>query len=239
VPVQRARDIDMYYEVHGAGAPLVLIGGLGNDLSEWEWMVEWCARTHRVLAFDNRGAGRTDKPDEPYSIEMMAGDTDALMDALGISGATVLGVSMGGRIAMELTLEHPQRVASLILVSTSAVAHPEVGLTRMDLLSVLAGLVFRGKYPQPRYAQSRQRQASRAYDCTDRLDEIRVPATIMHGRRDRICPLREAEQLRRGITGSQLVTFRGGHASFMLRERRWFLDSLTTALASHRPVRAS
>lgn len=239
MPVQRVHDIDMYYEVHGAGEPLVLIGGLGNDLSEWEWMVDWCARTHMVLAFDNRGAGRTDKPDALYSIEMMAGDTDALMEALGISGAAVLGVSMGGRIALELTLEHPVRVASLILVSTSAAAHPDVGLTRMDLLSGLAGLVLRGKYPQPRYAQSRQRQASRAYDRTNRLHEIRVPATIMHGRRDRIVPLREAEQLRRGIADSQLVIFRGGHAFFMFRERRWFLDSLNIAFASARPVRPS
>jgi 3-oxoadipate enol-lactonase len=237
VPVQRVRDIDMYYEVHGSGAPLVLIGGRGNDVSEWGWMVEWCARSHMVLAFDNRGAGRTDKPDSPYSIEMMAADTDQLMEALGISAATVLGVSMGGRIALELTLGHPQRVASLILVSTSAAVHPNPGLTRMDVLSLLAGLVFRGRHPQPRHAQSLQRQASRAYDCTNRLHEICVPTTIMHGRRDKVCPLREADQLRRNISGSQLVTFRGGHLFFMSGERRWFLDTLDAAFASGRAVR--
>jgi 3-oxoadipate enol-lactonase len=239
VPVQRVRDIDMYYEVHGTGDPLVLIGGLGSDISEWEWMVEWCARTHMVLAFDNRGAGRTDKPEAPYSIEMMAGDTDQLMEALGVSDATVLGVSMGGRIALELTLEHPQRVAGLILVSTSAAAHPNAGLTRTELLSVLAGLVFRGRYPQPRYAQSLQRQASRAYDCTNRLHEIRAPTTILHGRRDKVFPLQEAEQLRRGISDSQLVAFRGGHAFFTSGERRWFLDTLDAAFASGRAVPAS
>jgi 3-oxoadipate enol-lactonase len=237
VPIQRVGDIDMYYEVHGTGDPVVLIGGLGNDISEWEWMVQWCARTHRVLAFDNRGAGRTDKPDAPYSIEMMAGDTNALMEALGIAEATVLGVSMGGRIALELTLAHPERVARLILVSTSAAASPDTGLTRMEMLSVIGNLFFRGKYPQPRYAQSRQRQASRAYDCLDRLHEIHVPATIMHGRKDKIFPLRRAEELRRGIANSELVTFRGGHGFFIFKERKWFLDSVSTALGAGASVR--
>jgi 3-oxoadipate enol-lactonase len=237
MPVLRVRDIDMYYELHGAGDPLVLIGGLGNDISEWEWMVEWGARHHRVLAFDNRGAGRTDKPDTPYSIGMMAGDTDALMGELGITQATVVGVSMGGRIALALALDHPERVAGLILASTSASAHPDAGLTRMDLVSLVAGLIFRRRYPQPRYAQSRQRQASRAYDCTDRLHEIHVPTTIMHGRHDRIFPLREAEQVRRGIPNSLLVSFRGGHMFFMRRERRWFLDSVDAAFPADRPLR--
>jgi 3-oxoadipate enol-lactonase len=235
----RVGDVGIYYEIHGTGDPIVLIGGLANDLSEWEWMIQWCARTHQVLAFDNRGAGRTDKPDAPYSIEMMAADTDALMAALGISQATVLGVSMGGRIALELTLAHPERVARLILVSTSAAASPDTGLTRMEVLSVLGSLLFRGKYPQPRYAQSRQRQASRAYDCTDRLREIQVPTTIMHGRNDKIFALRCAEELRRGIANSQLVTFRGGHGFFMLRERAWFLDSVSAALDAGASVRTS
>ena len=237
MPIQRVGDIDMYYEVHGTGDPVVLIGGLGNDLSEWTWLIDRCARTHSVLAFDNRGAGRTDKPDAPYSIEMMAGDTDGLMEAVGIDRAIVLGASMGGRIALELTLEHPERVAELILVSTSASSRPDNGPTRMEMLSILGRLVFRGKYPQPHYAQSRQRQASRAYECTDRLHEIRVPTTIMHGRNDKIFRLREAEALRHGIPDSQLITFRGGHIFFMARERRWFLESVDEVLDAEPSVR--
>ena len=76
--------------------------------------------------FDNRGAGRTDQPDSPYSIEMMARDTVALMDALSNEHADILGISMGGRIALELTLTHPSRVRRLVLVSTSA-AEPGKG----------------------------------------------------------------------------------------------------------------
>ena len=185
---RRAGDIDMYYELHGSGEPLVIIGGLASDISQWGWLTDWCAQTSQVLAFDNRGAGRTDKPDAPYTIPMMADDTDALMEAVGMSHATVLGISMGGKIALDLALEHPDRVARLILVSTSASARPETPTSRMEMLSMLSSLVFRGKYPQPRYAFARQRQASRAYECTDRLDEIHVPTTILHGRKDRIVP---------------------------------------------------
>jgi 3-oxoadipate enol-lactonase len=230
VPVTRAGDIDMYYELHGAGEPLVLIGGLANDISQWEWLTAWCAQTHRVLAFDNRGAGRTDKPDVPYTIPMMANDTDALMGVVGMSQATVLGVSMGGRIALDLALEHPDRVARLILVSTTASARPEMSTSRMEMLSILSSMVFRGKYPQPRYAFTRQRQASRAYDCMDRLSEIHVPTTILHGRKDKIAPIDDAVEMRQGIAGSQMVTFSRGHLFFLVRERKWFLDSVATAL---------
>lgn len=236
MPIQRVDDIDMYYELHGTGDPVVLIGGLGNDITESERLIQWCAHANQVLAFDNRGAGRTDKPDIPYSIEMMAGDTAGLMEALGIRGATVLGISMGGRIAMELTLEHPELVARLVLVSTSAVARPDNGPTRMEMLRFLGRFIFRGKYPQPAYAQSRQSQASHVYECLDRLDEIHVPTTIMHGRNDFIFPLRHAEDIRHGIAHSQLVTFRGGHLFFMRKERKWFLDSVDAALTFGSPV---
>jgi pimeloyl-ACP methyl ester carboxylesterase len=109
----------------------------------------------------------------------------------------------------------------------------------MEMLSMLSSIVFRGKYPQPRYAFARQRQASRAYDCADRLDEIHVPTTVLHGRRDRIVPLRDAETMRRGITGSQLVTFGGGHLFFLVRERKWFLDTVASALAARSSLPAS
>ena len=226
MPVIHAGDIDMYYELHGSGDPMVLIGGLAQDISQWGWLTDWCAQTHHVLAFDNRGAGRTDKPDAPYSIPMMANDTDALMEGVGMAHATVLGISMGGRIALELALEHPERVARLILVSTRASARPEGQMSRTEILGLLSGLVFRGKHPQPRYAFNRQSEASRSYDCMDRLDEIRVPTTILHGRKDRIAPLRDAIEMRRGIAGSEMVTFSGGHLFFLRRERKWFFDSM-------------
>ena len=120
VPIVQVNDIAVYYEIHGSGTPLVLIGGLGADTTLHKGIIEGLAARHQVIALDNRGAGRTDKPDSAYTIEMMADDTAGLMDALSIPHAHVLGISMGGRIALELALSYPDRLDKLILVSTSA-----------------------------------------------------------------------------------------------------------------------
>jgi 3-oxoadipate enol-lactonase len=235
----RVGDIEMYHEVHGSGDPVVLIQGLAGDISESTWLTTWCATTHRVLSFDNRGAGRTDKPDVPYTIPMMASDTAGLMDVAGMSHATVLGISMGGRIALDLALNHPDRVGRLILVSTRASARPPGSTSRIDVLGILSSVMFRGKFPQPRSAFLRQQQASRSYDCMDRLGEIHVPTTILHGRKDRIVPIRDAERMRSGITGSQMVTFRGGHIFFAMRERPAFLASVAKAFTTELPAATS
>lgn len=95
MPTVQVNDIQVYYELRGEGQPLVLILGLAIDVSEVEPIIGWFAERYRVLAFDNRGVGRSDKPDIPYTIEMMAGDTLGLMDAVGIARANVLGISMG------------------------------------------------------------------------------------------------------------------------------------------------
>src|SRR5262249_13221507 len=87
MPSVQGGDIDVYYEIHGDGPPLVFIGGLGVDLTVFASVTSRLAHTFRVLTFDNRGAGRTDKPDAPYSIPMMAEDTIGLMNTLGIGRA--------------------------------------------------------------------------------------------------------------------------------------------------------
>ncbi len=108
-------DIKMYCVEAGAGEPLVLVMGLGGDHTAWGFQVPVLAERYRVIAFDNRGAGQTDQPDLPYTTRGMAEDTVGLMDALGIPRAHVCGVSLGGMIAQELALNHPDRVLSLQL----------------------------------------------------------------------------------------------------------------------------
>src|SRR5207244_9110172 len=101
MPTTRANDITINYEVHGDGAPLLLINGLADDLTSWAYQMEDLAARYRTIVFDNRGIGGTDKPPGPYTTAQMAADARGLVDELGIERAHVLGVSMGGMIAQE------------------------------------------------------------------------------------------------------------------------------------------
>jgi pimeloyl-ACP methyl ester carboxylesterase len=119
MPEISANGIKIHYEVHGKGDPLVLIAGLGYPTWQWHRMLPYLDQQLQVIAFDNRGVGGTDTPAGPYTAELLAADTAALMGALNIESAAVMGHSMGGFIAQELALSYPQKVSKLILSSTN------------------------------------------------------------------------------------------------------------------------
>jgi pimeloyl-ACP methyl ester carboxylesterase len=119
VATTRANGIEIYYEVHGEGPPLLLIMGLGANATAWWNQVPALSEQYRVIAFDNRGAGRSEKPSGVYSIAQMADDAAALMDALDMRSSHVFGMSLGGMIAQEYALRHPQRVQALVLGGTT------------------------------------------------------------------------------------------------------------------------
>ena len=120
MPKVKVNDIQIYYEVHGEGSPLLMIMGLSANLNWWDnRLTKALSEKLKLVMFDNRGAGRTSSSNREYTIKLFAGDAAGLMDALGIPKAHILGFSMGGMIAQELVLNHPLKVEKLVLCSTN------------------------------------------------------------------------------------------------------------------------
>lgn len=150
--------INIHYRSYGQGEPLLLIMGLGGNADWWgDEFLSPLGERFQVVAFDNRGAGRSGKPEGPYSIQQMASDAVGLMDHLGWDTANVLGLSMGGMITLELALDYPGRVRKIMLVCTTyggreqVLAEPEIyatlnmpreGLTEEDIARRTLHLLF-------------------------------------------------------------------------------------------------
>ena len=150
MPTLKSNNITLAYEITGAGKPLVLITGVGYGRWFWRKVVPGLAKHFQVITFDNRGAGESDKPDGPYTVQMMAADTVGLLDALDIKHAYVMGHSLGGYIAQELVVTRPDLVGKLILASTNYGGTKVIPITpeAMDVLTNRTGdlieLVKRG-----------------------------------------------------------------------------------------------
>lgn len=219
MPRVRVNDIRMHYEVHGAGDPLLIIWGIGGEIPSLPAdCAEKAQRRYRVITFDNRGSGRTDKPDAPYSIEQMAGDTVGLMDVIDLPSAHILGISTGSRIAMTVAARHPERVRSLIL-NVAAARSPD----RDDPVAAGAFERLRTAMTQPGFAERalvhpptiasflRQFEALRAFDGRPLLGRIRCPVLIVNGMRDASVPVGYAEELRGGIPDARLALVESDH----------------------------
>ena len=114
-----AGGISIHVQITGQGEPLLLLMGLGASGDKWQRNAEEYKKHFTCIIPDNRGAGRSGKPDcDSYSVIDMAEDTVAILDALGYNSVFVNGISMGGAIAMELAIRYPERVRGLILTST-------------------------------------------------------------------------------------------------------------------------
>ncbi len=172
MPTVSLRDVNLYYESHGDGDPLLMIMGLGGSALAWEpALVAGLARSLRTIVYDNRGTGRSDQPDEVYSIDGLAADAAALLDALGIERAHIFGVSMGGMIAQEFALHYPARVQTLTLGCTTAggrnavaappaamaiLIGPRDGLSDADLIRRAWPLNYTAAYLQSHRAELEQ-----------------------------------------------------------------------------------
>lgn len=231
MPLIAINDVALYYESHGSGAPLVVLGGLGLDVSEMGMLTGPLAEKFRVIAVDNRGTGRSGKPAGPYSIEQMAADAVGLLDRLGLSCAHLAGISLGGRIAMAVALDWAERVDRLVLVATSPRPAGSRWLVRAGMM--VADLpVLRGQHRQPRHAMKAQFDATTRFDCTSRLGQVSAPTLIVHGKTDHIAPAALAGQMTTLIPNSRLVLIDGGHLAPLLTQHRRLVSEIGTFLAA-------
>ena len=235
-------DIRIHYETGGEGPPLLLLQHAGA--SRLGWSGEFLARLagdFRLILGDSRGTGRSDKPDEPFTVLDMAGD--GVLDDLGVARAHLLGLSMGGAVAQELVLYAPERVERLVLVSTlagwaRAEQPPEwvretwasdPALSPMErrrrLLAVNYSRAFwadhgeqvskqmaRATAGMPLHATVRQGEAISGFDTYDRLPHIPCSTLVVHGTEDVVVPPQNGRVLARRIPHARFAEVDGaGH----------------------------
>jgi pimeloyl-ACP methyl ester carboxylesterase len=199
--------VEIHYEIHGQGPPLLLIHGLGSSTRDWEFQREHFAARFQVIAFDVRGHGQSGKPPGPYSIRQFAADAAGLLRQLGTAPAHVVGLSMGGMIAFQLALDAPDLVRTLTIVNSGPEVVVRSWQQRLQLLQrrfilrwlgmrAMGRLLARRLLPAPEHATLRQtfedrwaENDARAYrdafsaligwSVSDRVHEIRCPTLVL------------------------------------------------------------
>jgi 3-oxoadipate enol-lactonase len=229
----------LHWEASGTGAPLLLIQGLGWSAEMWYSLVPELETAYRVIRYDARGIGRSDVPAGPYSIERMADDAAAVLGAADVDRAHVLGVSLGGIVAQELALRHPDKVGSLLLGCThpggadTVWPDPEV----MKVLRARASMPFeeavraavqygssadvdrqvieedirrRVELPTSPIGYEGQLLGGLGYAGTlPRLRSLPVPALVFTGDADQMVPPQNSVTLAEAIPDATLVTIPG------------------------------
>lgn len=266
MPVARREDgAAIWWDASGPQeAPaVVLVMGLAYPSDMWWRLVPVLAEQHRVVVLDNRGAGRTgDVPGTPYSVETMAADVLAVMDATGVGRAHLVGASMGGLIAQELALTAPERVLTLVLACTHpgishAVMNPDAiamlgdrgQLTPRQAAEASIPFNYAPGTPRERIEQDwavRLPQASTpagylaqvhgtmGWTGLPRIERLSVPTLVVHGEGDRLVPVENGRILADRIPGAELVTIPDANHLFFSDQPERTLEILAGWLARHR-----
>lgn len=232
MPFAENQGARIYWDEQGQGAPVLLMMGLGWTSAMW-YRTRPILVDHRTVALDNRGVGRSDVPPGPYSIELMASDAAAVLDAVGIERAHIFGVSMGGMIAEEFALRYPERVDSLILGCTAAggphavPADSEVlqalfrrGLSPDEFAESMNPFIYHSSTPRERIDEDMalrrqwyptdsgfkaQLAGIMGWEAYSRLPQIAARTLVVHGDSDRLIPPANGDLIAKRIPGAKFV----------------------------------
>lgn len=241
-------DIELNYHEEGTGFPLILIHGLSDDARLWTPLMPVVSEKYRTIALDVRGHGRSGKPDMPYSIQQFSEDLLAFLRELDISRAHLLGLSMGGAIAQQFALEHPEKVRSLILLSTFSYTDPAL----RDTFKRLRNRLITGGCPAffddavkltvtPEFASAHADEiatvkeemvtmnspsalvhaidACMEFSVADRISRLSLPTLIISGREDTFTPLHFSERIHRSIQSSKWKILDGVAHNVLIPEK--------------------
>jgi len=255
----------LYYERHGGGFPVMFVTGLSGFASFWQDQVAAFSKSFDVVTHDHRGIGQSDVSRSGFTVDRMAADVIGLMDALEIEQAHVVGHSTGGAIAQILAIEHPKRIASVVLSASwtkpDAYFRRLFGLRKDILLRLGPSAYVQANtlylYPSWFVARNNERlrqleaqslavfppteiAASRidailAFDRTEQLGKIKRPTLVVGAEDDIITPAYFSEELARLIPGAEVKIFPRGGHALTQVRAREFNQAVLPFLASHTP----
>jgi pimeloyl-ACP methyl ester carboxylesterase len=259
MPLAKLGDININYRAEGTGDPLVMVMGFSASMIGWHYQTQFFRKHYRVITFDNRGVGKSDKPEGPYTTRMMADDTVHLLDHLGIEKAHIMGASMGGMIAQELAINYPERVNKLVLACTYAKHDGTSGITpEMVELSQLppermATTVINFSFNKPLYrfffgslswlsslfmgasssiGAKGQSAACMNHNTLERLESIAADTLVIVGTGDRLINPFSSEIIASKIPRARFVKIEGGSHTFMVEMRDEFNREVLKFLTS-------
>ncbi|MES2219205.1 MAG: alpha/beta hydrolase [Pseudomonadota bacterium] len=238
MPTLKINDIDLYYETYGQGEPLIFISGFTCDHSMWEFVVPAFTHKYQVIIFDNRGSGQSsDKPDYPYTAQVLADDTIGLIKALDLQKVNIVGHSYGGCVTQTLALKYPEFVKSVVFSNTLLKAHPRLQLfaqTRFELMKAnsaesaivklnalmcfsneylgkanrIEQLVKVGLTPMTVAGYQHQLDGLLAFDSRQWVANIKKPCLIICADEDLMVTLEEARHLEQTLTDTEYFCFK-------------------------------